>query len=74
MLVLQVGGQLDSAGFGKFYHLLEERSKQLEADIPRLEAEIDACRVNNLSAEEVVSEPQNLYRLWPQLEPDEKRG
>src|SRR5260370_29516140 len=34
-------GQLDSTGFGKFYKPLEERSKKLEADIPRLEAEID---------------------------------
>jgi hypothetical protein len=34
-------GQLAAAGFGKFYKPLEERIKQLEADLPRIQAEID---------------------------------
>ncbi|MGO8677754.1 MAG: hypothetical protein ACLQVX_18005 [Limisphaerales bacterium] len=65
--------QPDSAGFGQFYRPLEERKKQIEADIPRLQAQINICEVNTLSAEEVVAEAQNLHRLWPKLEPDEKR-
>jgi hypothetical protein len=43
--------QLDAEGFGKFYKPLDERQKQLEADIPRLEAKIDIAKVNNLSAD-----------------------
>jgi site-specific DNA recombinase len=66
-------GQLDSAGFGKFYKPLEDRTKQLEADLPRLQAEIDVGRVETISAEEIVSEAQNLHRLWPKLEAEEKR-
>ena len=66
-------GQLDPAGFGKFYKPLEERKKQLEADIPRLQAEIDSGRVETLSAEEVASQAQQLHQLWPTMEPAEKR-
>ena len=67
-------GQLDSGGFGKFYQPLEERRKQLEANIPRVQAEIDLCGVSNLSAAEIASKAQNFDQMWPQLEPDEKRG
>ena len=35
--------------------------------------EIDAGRVAAISAEEVAVEAQNLHRLWPKMEPDEKR-
>jgi site-specific DNA recombinase len=66
-------GQLDSQGFGKFYKPLEERGKQLEDAIPRLQAEIDLYKVNSLSAEEVVSEARNLSEQWPSLEAGEKR-
>ena len=55
-------GQLDPAGFGKFYKPLEERQKQIEADLPRLEAEIDTGRVETLSAEEVASQAKQLHR------------
>jgi site-specific DNA recombinase len=66
-------GQLDGAGFGKFYKPLEERTKQLETDIPRLMAEIDLGKIQTISAQEVALEAQNLSRLWPNLEPTEKR-
>ena len=66
-------GQFDSVGFGKFYKPLEDRTKELEADLPRLQAEIDVGRVHTISAEEIVSEAQNLHRLWPNLEAEEKR-
>jgi len=46
-------GQLDSEGFGKFYKPLDERTKQLQADIPRLLAEIDLGRIQTMSAQEV---------------------
>jgi site-specific DNA recombinase len=62
-----------TAGFGKFYKPLEDRTKQLEADLPRLQAEIDVGRVHEISAEGIVSEAQNLHRLWPTLESEEKR-
>lgn len=66
-------GQLDPAGFGKFYKPLDERVKQLEADLPRLQAEIDTGSINTLSMEEIAIQAQKLHELWPNMEPQEKR-
>jgi hypothetical protein len=66
-------GQLDSVGFGKFYKPLEERQKQLEDDIPRLQAHVDLQRVNTLSAQEVASEARTRSKRWPTLEAEERR-
>jgi site-specific DNA recombinase len=65
--------QLDQDGFGKFHRPLEERRKQLEESIPRLQGEVDMCKVKKLSVQEVASEAAKLYRNWPTLETNEKR-
>ena len=65
---------MDSSGFGRFYKPLEERRKQLEESLPKIQAEIDLCKVNNLSAEQVASEVQDPYQHWPGLEPEAKRA
>lgn len=65
--------KLDTDGFGRFYKPLEERTKQLEDAIPRLEAEIDVGRVQNISAEEVAGEALKLAEHWPKLDSEEKR-
>ncbi|MEI7534685.1 MAG: recombinase family protein, partial [Verrucomicrobiae bacterium] len=66
--------KLDADGFSKFHAPLEERRKQLEIEIPRLEAEVDILKVSNLSAEEIASQASNLYDHWQTMQPDEKRG
>jgi hypothetical protein len=65
--------KLDADGFSKFYTPLEERRKQLEAELPRLEAEVDILKVNALSAEEIASQASNLYDNWQTMKPEEKR-
>jgi hypothetical protein len=50
-----------------------ERQKQLVAEIPRLEAEVDILKVRNLSAEEIASQASNLYDHWQTMQPEEKR-
>jgi DNA invertase Pin-like site-specific DNA recombinase/DNA-binding XRE family transcriptional regulator len=65
--------KLDADGFSKFYTPLEERRKQLETEIPRLEAEVDLLKVSNLSAEEIASQASNLYDHWQTMQPAEKR-
>src|SRR6185503_2118117 len=70
---LYQSGQLDQEGFGKFFKPLEERRKQLEDAIPRLEAEIDVGKVQNISAEEVAQEALKLAEQWPKLDGEEKR-
>jgi site-specific DNA recombinase len=70
---LYQGGKLDADGFGRFYKPLDERGKQLEADVPRLEAQVDVAKVNGLSAEEVTSSAQDLSVRWPTMPLDDKR-
>ena len=70
---LYLDGQVTSQGFGQFYKPAEERLNQLLAELPKLEAEIDHMKVNNLSAEEVVAEAEALYANWPKLPVENKR-
>lgn len=65
--------QISPEGFGKFYKPLEERQKQLDDEIPRLQAELDLLQVNNLSADSVLNEAKDLYSRWPSLNREEKR-
>ncbi len=66
--------KLDADGFSKFHAPLEERRKQIEAELPRLEAEVDVLKVSNLSAEEIALQASNLYDHWQTMQSDEKRG
>ena len=53
--------------------LQEERKKQLEEEIPRLEAEIDFLKVNSFSSEQVMRDAKDLQSRWPELNTEEKR-
>ncbi len=66
--------KLDAEEFSKFHDPLDERRKQLEIEIPRLEAEVDILKVSNLSAEEIATQASNLYDHWQTMPPEDKRG
>lgn len=65
--------KLNADEFGRFYRPLEERRKQLETELPRLKAEVDILKVNNLSAEEIAAQASNLYDRWQTMPPHEKQ-
>ena len=60
-------------GFGNLYRPLEDQERSLAAELPRLQGELDALEIRELSAREVVSEATNLHRLWPKFTREEKR-
>jgi site-specific DNA recombinase len=60
-------------GFGQFYKPAEQKLNQLVAELPRLQAEVDFRKINNLSADEVLCEARTLYDRWPSLPQDRKR-
>jgi site-specific DNA recombinase len=65
--------QISPEGFGKLYKPLEEQERALAAELPKLQGEIDALEMHQLSADEIVSEATNLHRLWPKFTPADKR-
>jgi uncharacterized protein (DUF3084 family) len=68
-----VGDQLSVEGFGRQYRPLEERLKQLEEELPRLQGEVDFMKIQLLSRDEVLSGAKDLHARWPQLSSEEKR-
>jgi site-specific DNA recombinase len=70
---LYLDNQITAQGFGQFYKPAEERLNQLQAELPKLEAEVDHMKVSSISAEEVVAEAEALYARWPDLPVDQKR-
>jgi len=70
---LYLDGQITPQGFGQFYKPAEERLNQLQAQLPKLQAEVDFLKVNKLSADEVLREAATLHARWPGLTADDKR-
>lgn len=64
---------LSAEGFAKFHRPLEERQKQLGEEIPRLQAEVDVLKINNLSGDKILSEAKDLHARWPHLNHEEKQ-
>jgi site-specific DNA recombinase len=65
--------QLSVEGFGHLYGPLEERVKQLDDEIPRLQGEVDFLKIQLLSSDEILTEAKDLYDRWPSLAAEEKR-
>jgi site-specific DNA recombinase len=70
---LHLADQISQEGFGQLYRPLEERLAAIEDELPRLQAELDFLRIQNLSRDEIVAEAQDLYGRWTDLLPAEKR-
>lgn len=69
---LYLDGHIPKEGYMTFYRPLEERLRQLQDELPRIEAELAHLKVTSLSAEDVMTEAQNLYSRWPKMEDAEK--
>lgn len=70
---LYLNKQISGDGFRDLYAPAEERMKQLQAELPKLEAEVDFLKVNKLSADDVLHEAGSLYEKWPTLPTGDKR-
>lgn len=65
--------QISGDGFRDLYGPAEERLKQLNAELPKLEAEVDFLKVNRLSATDVLHGANSLDERWPSLPVPDKR-
>ncbi|TKJ35679.1 MAG: recombinase family protein [Planctomycetes bacterium B3_Pla] len=70
---LYIDEKLDTEGFGQRNCPLQERSRQIEDQIPELQAEIDFLKIQYMSSDEILSEAKDLYSRWPKLNKEEKR-
>src|SRR4030042_4404472 len=59
-------------GLGVHYKPLEERLKQINAQIPEIQGEIDFLKIQYLSSDQIFSEAKDLYSRWPELTQEEK--
>jgi hypothetical protein len=65
--------QVSPEGFGKLYKPLEDQERALAAELPKLQGEVDALEMQQLSANEIVAEATDLHKRWPGFNPAEKR-
>lgn len=65
--------QISGDGFRDIYGPAEERKRQLDKELARLEAEVGALKVNRLSADDVLRESHTMYERWPKLPAADKR-
>jgi site-specific DNA recombinase len=70
---LYLADQISVEGFGAIAKPAEARLSQLNAELPKLEAEVDFMRVNKLSADDVMHEANTMYDQWPTLAIEDKR-
>lgn len=59
--------QLARNDFGARHGPLTARRRQLEEELPRLQADVDVAKVLTLSKGEVISEARDLANRWPGL-------
>jgi site-specific DNA recombinase len=65
---LYLEDKISPDGFAAQNRPLEGRAKQLNDQLPQLQAELDFLKVNFISSDEVLAEARDLYSHWPALE------
>ena len=70
---LYLDDKISMEGFGKKYKPMEERTKQIENQIPELQGEIDFLKIQYFSSDQILHEAKDLYSRWNTLTSDEKR-
>jgi site-specific DNA recombinase len=73
MMRLYLDDKISKDGFGVQNRPLEERAKQLNDQLPQLQAELDFLKVNFISSDEVLAEAKDLYSHWQALDFEGKR-
>jgi site-specific DNA recombinase len=70
----RVDGELSKDDFQRFYQPVQEQLRQMEGEIPQIEAEIDFLKIQYLSSETLMEEAKDLYNNWLHLPFEEKRS
>jgi site-specific DNA recombinase len=73
LLDLYQSGAIDKRGVERKYYPMADRLRQLEEEIPRIQAEVDVIKINHINQEEIVASARDLYSHWSDLPAEEKR-
>jgi site-specific DNA recombinase len=73
LMRLYYDDKISADGFAAQNRPLEERAKQVNEQLPQLQAELDYLKVNFVSSDEVLSEASDLYGHWTTLDAEGKR-
>lgn len=71
---LYQAGAVTIAQFKERFQPVDLRKQEIEREMPRLEAEITALTVDEISVEHIVSEGRSFYEKWPTYDVDQKRS
>ena len=72
ILKLYMHRKISADRFGELDGPAMDRRKQLEAELPKIEAQIALLKIDGLSQEQLAAEATNLYERWPSLTTEEK--
>lgn len=72
-LQMRMDGELTKNDFALFYNPLQEQLRQIENQIPELQAEIDFMKISALSSHVIQQDAKDLYNSWKSLPFEEKR-
>ena len=70
---LYLDKEISTEAFERFFRPIEERQKQLDEEICRLQADIDVLKVDSFARDQVVNDAVYLQQTWPDLDQSEKR-
>jgi len=65
--------KLTGEQFNRLFAPLDVRLKQLDEEVPKLQATIDVLKIDALSADRMHTESKSLFDRWPHMDFDEKR-
>lgn len=74
ILQLYVAKKITADRFGELDGPNGQRQKQLEWELPKIEAQISLLQIDGLSQEQLAAEANSLYDRWPKLSVTEKRN
>jgi site-specific DNA recombinase len=70
---LYIEDKISPDQFKEHHQPLYERRKQIEAEIPKAEADLSLLKIDGLSSEYIMEEARDLYSCWPTMDADERR-
>ena len=70
---LYLDGHVTAQALAAIYKPAEERLNQLQAALPRMQAEADQLRMTDVNGAAVLAEAETLYDRWPQMPTADKR-